>query len=148
MERATDDPSTGKQHFWLDKYHARTLATLKDRVWRSTILLELCRAAFTRINHALFPAGPQPQGIHALLDLFHHAGPIRGLLTQKLVDGANAALAYVRSRRPNLTLPTPAIGATLSQASLDGTVDLARTVVERHQAIFGPALPLKDEPEG
>ena len=148
LDSVVGDPTTGGQHFWLDKYHARILAKLKDRVWRSTILLELCRAAFTRINQTLFPTGPQPQGIHALLDLFRHAGPIRELLTQKLVDGANAAMAYVRSRRPHLQLTPPAVGATLSQADLDGTVASARTLVERHHAqLFGPVLPVKDEPE-
>ena len=103
---------------------------------------------FTRINQTLFPTGPQPQGIHALLDLFRHAGPIRELLTQKLVVGANAAMAYVRSRRPNLVLPPPAVGATLSQEDLDGTVVSARMLVERnHAQLFGPILPIKDEPE-
>ena len=92
--------------------------------------------------------GPQPQGIHALLDRFRQAGPIRGLLTQKLVDGANAAMAYVRSRHPRLTMPSPIIGATLSRADLDGTVDSARILVERtHTQLFGPVLPVKDEPE-
>ena len=90
--------------------------------------------ALIRINQTLFPTGPQPQGIHALLDLFRHAGPIRELLTQKLVVGANAPMAYVRSRRPNFVLPPPAIGATLSQEDLDGTVLSARMLVERNHA--------------
>ena len=147
MDNAADNPTTGRQHFWLDRFRARTLATLKDRAWRSTQLLELCRASFIRINQTLFPTGLQPQGIHASLDLFRHAGPIRELLTQKLVVGANAAMAYVQSRRPNLVLPPPAIGATLSQEDLDGTVLSARMLVERNYAqLFGPNLPIKDEP--
>ena len=83
-----------------------------------------------------------------MLDLFRHAGPIRELLTQKLVVGANAAMAYVRSRRPNLVLPPPAVGATLSQEDLDGTLLSAEILVERcHDQLFGPVLPIKDEPE-
>ena len=83
-----------------------------------------------------------------MLDLFRHAGPIRELLTQKLVVGANAAMAYVRSRRPNLVLPPPAVGATLSQEDLDGTVLSARMLVERNHAQFSsPVLPIRDEPE-
>ena len=83
-----------------------------------------------------------------MLDLFRHAGPIRGLLTQKLVVGANAAMSYVRSRRPNLVLPPPAVGATLSQEDLDGTVLSARILIERtHDQLFGHVLPIKDEPE-
>ena len=70
LDSVVDDPTTGRQHFWLDRYHARILATLKDRVWRSAELLELCRAAFIRLNETLFPAGPQPQGIHVLLNIF------------------------------------------------------------------------------
>ena len=83
-----------------------------------------------------------------MLDIFRLAGPIRELLTQKLVVGANAAMAYVRSRRPNLVLPSPAVGATLSQGDLDGTLLSAEILVERcHDQLFGPALPIKDEPE-
>ena len=66
LDNVTDNPTTGRQHFWLDRLHARTLATLKDHAWRSAQLLELCRRAFVRLNETLFPTGPQPQGIHAL----------------------------------------------------------------------------------
>jgi hypothetical protein len=103
---------------------------------------------FTRLNETLFPAGPQPQGMRALLDIFRHTGPIRDLLTRKLVIGANAAMAYVRSHRPFLQLPPPAIGATLDQGDLDGTVRSAELLVERTRDQFcGPLLPVKDEPE-
>ena len=88
LDSVVDHPTTGRQHSWLDKYHARILATLKDRAWRSAELLELCRMTFTRLNEVLFPSGPQPQGMRALLDIFRHTGPIRDLLTRKLVVGA------------------------------------------------------------
>ena len=76
LNNTTDEPTTGRQHFRLDKHRARILATLQYRVWRSTMLLELCRSAFSRINQTLFPTGPQPQGIHNLLGLFRSAAPI------------------------------------------------------------------------
>ena len=41
LDSVVDDPTTGRQHFWLDRYHARILATLKDRVWRSAELLDM-----------------------------------------------------------------------------------------------------------
>ena len=149
LDSVVDHPTTGRQHFWLDKYHARILAKLKDRAWRSAQLLELCRMAFIRLNETLFPAGPQPQGIHALLNIFRHAGPTRDLLTQKLVAGANAVMAYVRSQRPFLVLPPPEVGATLDQADLDGTVRSAEVLVVRmHDQLCGPMLPIKEEPEG
>ena len=94
LNMATDEPTTGRQHFRLDKHRVRIPATLQDRVWRSTMLLELCMSTFSRINQMVFPTGPQPQGIHALLDLFRSTGSIRGFITQKLVDGANATMAY------------------------------------------------------
>ena len=104
--------------------------------------------AFSRLNEILFLTGPQPHGIHALVGLFRLSGPIQEVITQKLVLGANAAMAYVRSRRPNLVLPSPAVGATLSQEDLDGTLLSAEILVERlHDQLFGPALPIKDEPE-
>ena len=143
-----DVATTGRQHFWLHRYHARIVATLKDRAWRSAELLELCRMTFTRLNETLFPAGPQPQGMRALLDIFRHTGPIRDLLTRKLVIGANAAMAYVRSHRPFLVLPPPEIGERLDQADLDGTVQSAELLIERTRAqLCGPCLPDKDEPE-
>ena len=92
--------------------------------------------------------GPQPQGIHALLERFRQAGPIWGLLTQKLVDGANATMAYVRSQRSDFKLTPPVAGSILSQADLDGTAASARVLVEcYHAQLFGPVLPVKDEPE-
>ena len=104
--------------------------------------------AFSRLNEILFPTGPQPHGINALVGLFRLSGPIQEVITQKLVLGANAAMAYVRSRRPNLVLRPPAVGSTLSQANLDGTNLCARLQVERcHDQLLGPAVPIKDEPE-
>ena len=112
------------------------------------MLLELCRSAFSRINQILFPTGPQPQGIHALLGLFRSAGPIRDFVTQKLVDGANATMAYIRSQRPHMQLRLAVPGSTLSQSHLDDTVDHARVLVEcYHAQLMGPVLPVKDEPE-
>ena len=148
MESAVDHPTTGRQHFWLHRYHARILATLKDRAWRSAELLELCRAAFIRLNETLFPAGPQPQGIRALLNIFRQTNPIRELLSQRLVIGANAAMAYVRSRRPTLVLRPPATELTLDQGDLDDTISAAETLIERtHAQLCGPELPIKEEPE-
>ena len=148
LNNVTNEPTTGRQHFRLDKHRARILATLQDRVWRSTMLLELCRSAFSRINQTLFPTGPQPQGIHALLGLFRSAGPILDFITQKLVDGANATIAYIRSKRPNMQLRPPVPGSTLSQSQLDDTVEYARVMVEcYHAQLMGPVLPVKDEPE-
>ena len=98
LEDATWTPVTGPQHFWLDAYHANILATLKDRVWRGAILLERCRATLMRANHYLFPEGPQPRRIHALVDLFRAPEPIRGVVTRRVVLGANAVFAYMKSQ--------------------------------------------------
>jgi len=148
LDQAVETATTGRQHFYLDKSRARILATLKDRAWRSALLLESCRSAFIRLNEILFPSGPQPQGIHALLGLFRLAAPIQEVITRRIVLGANAAMAYVRSRRPNLTLSAPPVGSSLSRAHLDGTYDSAKLLVERlHTQLAGPALPIKNEPE-
>ena len=148
LDSVVDDPTTGRQHFSLDRYHARILATLKDRVWRSAELLELCRASFIRLNETLFPSGPQPQGIRALLNIFRQTNPIRELLSQRLVIGANAAMAYVRSRRPRLVLQPPAAGEILDQGDLNDTIRAAETLIEcTREQLCGPELPVKDEPE-
>ena len=101
-----------------------------------------------RLNETLFPAGPQPQGMRALLDYFRHTGPVRDLLTRKLVIGANAAMAYVRSRRPRLVLQPPAAGEVLERGDLDDTIRAAETLIEcTREQLCGPELPIKDEPE-
>ena len=83
-----------------------------------------------------------------MLGLFRSAGPIRDFIAQKLVDGANATMAYIRSQRPNLQLRTPVPGSSLSQSHLDDTVEHARVLVECYNAqLMGPVLPVKDEPE-
>ena len=148
LDSATDHPTTGRQHFWLHRYHARILATLQDRAWRSAELLELYRMAFIHQNEALFPAGLQPQGIRTLLNIFRHTTPIRELLTRRLVVGANAAMAYVRSPRPRLVLHPPAAGEVLEQRDLDDTIRAAETLIEcTRDQLCGPELPMKDEPE-
>jgi len=146
LNNVDQNPTTGRGHFWLDKYHAKKLATLKDRVWRNALLLESCRTAFIQINQALFPTGPQPQGIHALVDIFRQSTSLREAVTQKLVLGANAVMAYVRGRKPNLVLPTPAARVVLAQKDLDGTKASAELLVDRCQEqLLGPALFVKDE---
>ena len=76
LERVTDEPTIGPQHFWLSGYNTRTLAILKDCVWRCILLIELCRSTLSRINEVMFPTGPQPQGINGLLAIFRGVGPI------------------------------------------------------------------------
>ena len=148
LDNATNEPTTGRQHFRLDRHRARILATLQDRVWRSTMLLELCRSAFSRINEVLFPTGPQPQGIHALLGLFRSVRAIRGFITQKLVDRANATMAYIRSQCPNMQLRPPMPGSSLSHSHLDDTFDHATVLVEcYHAQLMGHVLSANDEPE-
>ena len=111
-------------------------------------MLELCRSVFIRINETLFPTGPQPQGIHALLGLFHSAGPIRDFITQKILAGANTTVAYVGSQHPQLVLGPPDVGVVLSQQHLDGIVNATRLKVEHYHVQFmGPVFPVKDEPE-
>ena len=57
-QKAVENPADGPQHFWQGGYNARTLATLKDRVWRGVILIEVCRATLNRIHEVMFTAGP------------------------------------------------------------------------------------------
>ena len=114
LERTTDEPTTGSQHFWLSGYNERTLATLKDRVWWGILLIELCRSTLNRINEVMFPTGPQPQGINGLLAIFRGVVPIRTFITERLVMGANATMAYIRSQRPTLTFRPPSIGSSLT----------------------------------
>ena len=147
LDNATDNPISGPQHFWADRYRASQLATLKDRVFRGAILLERCRAAFMRVNHFLFPEGPQPQGIHALVDLFQSATPIREALIRRVVLGANAAMGYIRSQHPTMRFSSPATGSRLEQKFLDGTAASAKMLVDRlHDQLIDSSLPVKDEP--
>ena len=114
-QEAVENPITGSQHFWQGEYGPRVLATLKDRVWRGVILVERCRATLNRIHEVMFPSDPRVQGINALLECFRGAGPIRNFITKRLVMGANATMAYIRSQCPTLTFRPPAPGESLSQ---------------------------------
>ena len=130
-EQQVGDPTNGLQHFLLSGYNARTLATLKDRVWRGVILIEVCRPTLNRIHEVMFPAGPHPQGINALLDVFCGVGPIQNFITERLIMGANETMAYIRSQRQTLTFRPPAPGSSLTQQDMDGTLDSAPLIVER-----------------
>ena len=113
-QEAVENPADGPQHFWQGGYNARTLATLKDRVWRCVILVERCRATLNRIHEVMFSSDPRVQGINALLDCFRGVGPIRNFIMERLLMGANATMAYIRSQRPTLTFRPPAPGESLS----------------------------------
>ena len=54
LEPTTNKPTTDRQHFWLSGYNVCTLATLKDRVWHSILLVEMCRSMLSRINEVEF----------------------------------------------------------------------------------------------
>ena len=57
--QAVENPADGPQHFLQGGYNARTLATLKDRVWRGVILVERCRATLNRIHEVMFHSEPR-----------------------------------------------------------------------------------------
>ena len=135
------------QHFWQGGYNARTLATLKDRVWRGVILVERCRATLNRIHEVMFPSDPRVQGINALLECFWGVGPIRNFITERLIMGANATMAYIRSQRPSLTFRPPAPGESLSRRNMDGTFDCAQLIIDRFRDQLDPIVRVKVEPE-
>ena len=56
-------------------------------------------------------------------------------------------MAYIISRRPNLTFHRPEVGTSLLQQDLDGTLDSARLIVERFRDQLDPVLNVKEEPE-
>ena len=61
--------------------------------------------------------------------------------------GANATMAYIRSQRPTLTFRPPALGDSLSQQNMDGTLDSARLIIDRFQDQLDPIIRIKVEPE-
>ena len=131
----------------LDKVHARTLLTLKDRVWRNAQVLEMCRRIFTQLNCALFPSGPQPQGLFPLIDIFRVASSVMESLMQLAILGSNATMAYIRSRRPNFALRPPAVGTLVPQSQLIETRDAAEDFIDRcKEQLFGHVQDIKDEP--
>jgi hypothetical protein len=146
-QEAVENPVTGSQHFWQGEYNPRVLATLKDRVWRGVILVERCRATLNRIHEVMFPSDPRVQGINALLECFRGVAPIRNFITERLVMGANATMAYIRSQRPTLTFRAPVPGDSLSQQNMDGTLDSARLIIDRFRDQLDPIVRVKVEPE-
>ena len=61
--------------------------------------------------------------------------------------GANATMAYIRSQRPTLTFRPPAIGSSLTQQDMDGTLDSAWLIVERFRDQLDPVVRVKVESE-
>ena len=115
-------------------------------MWRGSLLLDACRASLIRVNKTIFPTGPQPQGIDALLGIFHGVGPIRDFITQKLILGANATMAYITSQRPHLTFRQSEARTALSQQNMDVTLESARLIVECYRdQLVDPILHIKDE---
>ena len=146
-QEAVENPVTGSQHFWQGEYNPRVLATLKDRVLRGVSLVERCRATLNRIHEVMFPSDPRVQGINALLECFRGVAPIRNFITERLVMGANATMAYIRSQRPTLTFRAPAPGDSLSQQNMDGTLDSARLIIDRFRDQLDPIVRVKVEPD-
>ena len=146
-QEAVENPADGPQHFWQGGYNARTLATLKDRAWRGVILVERCRATLNRIHEVMFPSEPRVQGINALLEYFRGVGSIRNFITERLIMGANATMAYIRSQRPTLTFRPPAPGDSLSRQNMDGTFDCAQLIITRFRDQLDPIAKVKVEPE-
>ena len=148
LDNAVEVPTTGRQHFYLDKVHAHTLITLKDRVWRNAQVLEMCRRIFTRLNYALLPSGPQPQGLFPLIDIFRVTDSIKESLMQLAVLGSNATMAHICSRKPDFAVRPPAIGTLISQTQLIETHSAAEDFINGcKEHLFGPVLDMKDEPE-
>jgi hypothetical protein len=146
LENAIEDPSNGRQYFLLDKVHARALLTLKDRVWRNAQILEICRRIFASLNRALFPGGPQPQGLFPLIDIFRVSESVKESLMNLAVLGANATMAYIRSRRPKFSLQPPAPGELISQSCLGETYPAAENFISRcRDQFFGPVTEIKNE---
>ena len=146
-QEAVENPADGPQHFWQGGYNARTLATLKDRAWRGVILVERCRATLNRIHEVMFPSEPRIQGINALLEFFREVGSIRNFITERLVMGANATMAFCRSRRPTLTFRPPVPGESLSQQDMDDTLESAQRIVNHFRDQLDPIVRVKAEPE-
>ena len=61
--------------------------------------------------------------------------------------GANATMAYIRSQRPTLTFRPPAIGSSLTQQDMDGTLNSAQLIVERFRDQLVPVVRVKVESE-
>ena len=137
----------GPQHFWQGGYNARTLPTLKDRVWRGVILVERCWATLNGIHEIMFPSEPRVQGINALLECFRGVGPIQNFITESLIMGANATMTYIRSQRPTLTFRPPVPGESLSRQNMDGTFDCAQLIINRFRDQLDPVARVKVEPE-
>ena len=104
-------------------------------------------SVLSRIDEVMFPTGPQPQGINTLLGIFRGVAPIQNFITERLVMGANATMAYIRSKRPTWTFLQPAIGSSLSQQNMDGTLDSARLIVERFRDQLDHVVKVKVEPK-
>ena len=61
--------------------------------------------------------------------------------------GANATIAFCRSRRPSLSFRPPVPGESLSQQNMDDTLECAQLIINHFRDQLDPIVRVKAEPE-
>ena len=149
VTREASGDSYEARQFWVNRSRGRVLATMLDRTWRASFLLESCRKTLWHINRVYFPHNAQPNGLSALLERFRDGEGLKEVVDAQLVAGANAALAYVRMHRPHLPLERVLEGLP-GDDDFDETLAAARRIIRQVQdlseRLVGPLDAPKAEP--
>ena len=123
--------------FWSDPPKREAVALLKVRAQQIEDLVERCRSTLARLYDAMFPLNPVPVGLGSLLEKFGHGQEVMNFVRAQIAAGAKLALAFVRSRYPNVDFQAVATGP-LSEGR-------KTTIMEDHyEAVKRPADKIAD----
>ena len=99
--------------------------------------MERCRKTLALLYDVMFPLNPVHVGIGSLLEKFGHGQEVMSFVRAQIAAGAELALAFVRSRYPNVDFPAVATGPLTEGRNV--------TIMESHyKAVSDPADKITD----
>ena len=107
----------------------------------------------------MFPLNPVPVGIGSLLGKFGHGQEVMNFVRAQIAAGAELALAFVRSRYPNVDFPAVATGplsegrkVTIMEGHYGAVKDpadkIADLLIRRSEECRGTPEDCLDDPKG
>ena len=145
--------------FWSDPLKRRAVALLQVRSQQIEDLVEGCRRTLAQLYDAMFPLNEVLVGIGPLLKKFGQGQEVVNSVRAQIAAGAELALAFVRSRYPDVDFAAVADGPLAEgrkvalmechyeavKVPADKIVDL---LIQRSEECRGGAEDCPDDPKG
>ena len=145
--------------FWSDPTKREAVALLQVRSQQIEDLVERCRNTLARLYDAMFPLNEVLVGIGPLLKKFGQGQEVMNSVRAQIAAGAEVALAFVRSRYPNVDFAAVADGPLAEgrkvalmeghYAAVKVPADrIVELLVQRSEECRGAAEDCSDDPKG